>query len=181
VIPFAFVTQSSGKLAEVERILGQDLDHYDLDLPEVQSVEVTNVVIFKVRWAYDELRKPVMIEDTGLYIEAWDGLPGALVKWFVQRVGDSGICRMMKDYSNRRAVAETVVATYDGRGDPVTFSGRIEGSIADTPKGLGGFGWDRVFIPSDLEKTFGEMSGHEKDKYSMRCRAFRNMATHYRL
>jgi len=179
MIPFAFVTQSTGKLIEVERILGQKLDHEPLDLPEIQSVKVEDVVDFKVRKAFTELRKPVMIEDTGLYIEAWNDLPGALIKWFVQRVEDKGICRMMKDYQNRRAVAQTVVATFDGYGEPVTFVGEVEGTIALAPAGEGGFGWDRIFVPAGATRTFGEMHGEEKDTYSMRCKAFKRMLSHY--
>ena len=84
-----FVTQSFDKLTEAERILGEKLDHSPLDLPEIQAVEVEEVVIHKANYAYQALGgKPVLIEDTGLYIAAWNRLPGALVKWFIQRVGE---------------------------------------------------------------------------------------------
>jgi non-canonical purine NTP pyrophosphatase (RdgB/HAM1 family) len=176
---FVFVTQSTSKLAEAERITGRSLEHYRVGLPEIQAVEVEDVVLFKARTAYAELGKPVMIEDTGLFIDAWNGLPGALIKWFVERMGEPGICRMMQDFSNRRARAKTVVATYDGRIEPTIFVGVVEGEISLAPAGTGGFGWDKIFIPIGAKKTFGEMTGQEKDRYSMRRQAFKKMLAHY--
>ena len=120
-----------------------------------------------------------MIEDTGLYIEAWNGLPGALVKWFLSSVGTSGICRMMEGFPDRRARARTIVATYDGRVRPLIFVGEVEGQIAFAPTGEAGFGWDKVFIPVGETKTFGEMTPEEKDRYSMRRQALEKMLAYY--
>lgn len=181
-MPFVFVTGSSGKLREAERILGYKLEHHNIELPEIQSVEVEQVVTFKVMRAFSEVGRPVLIEDTGLFIEAWNGLPGALIKWFVKCVEVSGICRMLKDFPDRRAWAKTVVATYDGKTEPTLFTGVVEGQIALTPAGKGGFGWDRIFIRDEdnaARKTFGEMSDEEKDRCSMRHRAFKKMLAHY--
>lgn len=175
---FVFVTQSTNKLAEAQRILNTKLERYDLDLPEVQAVEVEEVVKHKALYAYEALGgKPVIIEDTGLFIEAWNGLPGALIKWFVKRVGVAGICQMLQSFPNRKAWAETIVATYDGQLQ--IFRGKVEGSIALSPAGEGGFGWDSVFIPAESAKTFAQMAPAEKDKYSMRRQAFEAMAGYY--
>ena len=174
---FTFVTQSLDKVDEAKRILGIELQHYDLDLPEIQAVEIEKVVVHKVKFASEALgRIPVMVEDTGLFIEAWNGLPGALIKWFLKSVGNVGICSMMHDFPNRRAWAKTVVATYDG--DLNTFTGETRGQIAFAPMGENGFGWDKIFIPDGSNKTFGEMSPLEKDSYSMRRLAFEAMKHH---
>lgn len=179
MIPFVLVTQSKGKIREIERIVGYSLQHSEIDLIEIQSVEVEEVVGFKVRLAYERLGRPVMVEDTGLYIKAWEGLPGALIKWFVRCVGEPGICRMMENYSDRTAWAKTVVATYDGCAEPRLYVGRTEGQIAFKPAGTGGFGWDKVFIPDGAAKSFGEMSPEEKDAYSMRRQAFAELMSQY--
>jgi len=178
MISFTFVTQSSNKTAEVERILDIKLKHRYLDLPEIQAVELEEVVAYKAQYAHEALgKKPVMIEDTGLFIEAWNGLPGALVKWFVERVGPVGICNMMHEFPNKNALAKTVVATYDGQIQ--IFTGKVEGRIALAPAGEGGFGWDKVFIPNGAVRTFAEMPPDEKDKYSMRRLAFKAMMAYY--
>jgi non-canonical purine NTP pyrophosphatase (RdgB/HAM1 family) len=172
---FIFVTQSTDKINEANRILGYELERVKMDLLEVQAVEVEDVVTQKVKFAYDALDKtPVMVEDTGLYIEAWNGLPGALIKWFIKRVGAHGVCNMLKEFPNRNAWAETIVATYDG--NLKIYKGKVYGKIAVTPIGEGGFGWDSLFIPNGSYKTFAEMSGDEKDEYSMRRLAFKALA-----
>lgn len=172
---FALVTQSEGKLMEFERILNRKLELCWLDLPEIQAIDVEEVVTHKVKQAYEAWGKPVMIEDTGLCIDAWNGLPGALIKWFVNTVGGDGICHMMSEFSDRRALAKTVIATYDGQTTPRLFVGEVEGSIALAPAGTGGFGWDAIFIPTGVKKTFAEMSPKEKDAYSMRRQALERM------
>jgi non-canonical purine NTP pyrophosphatase (RdgB/HAM1 family) len=105
------------------------------------------------------------------FIKAWGGLPGALIKWFLKAVGEPGICQMMNNFQERDAWAKTAIATYDGVDEPNFYTGIVYGKIADQPSGSGGFGWDQVFIPNGAVKTFGEMSGPEKDQYSMRRQA----------
>ena len=174
---FTFVTQSHHKVREAERLLGAKLDQVSLDLPEIQAVTMEEVIRRKAQHAFSELGgRPVMVEDTGLYIEAWNGLPGALVKWFVDTVGVTGICRMMQGYTNRNATASTLVATYDGR--LLIFDGSVKGHISATPSGTEGFGWDPVFVPEGATKTFADMSWREKDGYSMRRMALEAMAAH---
>lgn len=175
---FTFVTGSDEKVSEVERILHVKIARQNLDLPEIQSVDIENVVSYKAKFAYTMLdEKPVIIEDTGLYFEAWNGLPGALVKWFVEKVGDVGICKMMHEYSNKNAWAKTVVATYDGKLS--IFHGEVRGRIVDKPLGDKGFGWDSIFIPNGSDKTFAQMLPQEKDVYSMRRMAFEKMVLHF--
>jgi non-canonical purine NTP pyrophosphatase (RdgB/HAM1 family) len=175
---FTFVTQSANKVAEAERILHVQLQHAMLDLPEVQAVNIEEVITEKARYAYEALgRQPIVVEDTGLFIEAWNGLPGALAKWFVQHVGDTGICTMLDGFASRRAWATTVVATYD---DQIhLFTGKVQGRIALAPAGENGFGWDRIFIPDGVAKTFAEMTASEKDVYSMRSLAFEAMLAYH--
>jgi non-canonical purine NTP pyrophosphatase (RdgB/HAM1 family) len=175
---FTFVTQSLDKIAEAERILKIPLKHAALDLPEIQAVSVEDVIAHKARYASQVLGgKPVMVEDTGLFIAAWNGLPGALVKWFLQYVGDTGICMMLNEFATRRAWATTVIALYDGQLH--FFAGTVQGRIASAPAGEGGFGWDNIFIPEGAFRTFGEMTPSEKDTYSMRRLALEAMSAHY--
>lgn len=171
---FTFVTQSSSKVEEAKRILREELQHHNLDLPEIQALDVEEVVAHKVKFAYRALGGiPVMVEDTGLYIDAWNGLPGALIKWFDKSVGNVGICQMLHAFPDRSALAKTAIAIYDG--DLNIFLGETCGKISFSPRGEGGFGWDKVFIPEGSNKTFGEMSPVEKDLCSMRRKALEAM------
>jgi non-canonical purine NTP pyrophosphatase (RdgB/HAM1 family) len=170
-----FVTSSQDKLAEVQRILGRTVVMADKELAEPQAVELEVVVAAKVQEAHDLLQAPLIVEDSGLFIAAWNGLPGALVKWFLQYVGVEGICAMLGPFSEREAVARTLVGYHNGQ--VKTFDGSVRGHIAETPRGEGGFGFDSIFIPEGSSRTFAEMEPDEKDFFSMRQRALKRLAS----
>ena len=158
-------TSNKEKLREFEEILGFNLKQIELDLDEIQAVEVEKVVEHKTKQAFDKIKKPVITEDTGLYFEAWNGLPGALIKLFDETVGYANLCELLGE--NRKAKAQTIVGYFDGK-NYRSFIGEISGKIAPSPKGKTGFGWDIIFIPDGYEKTFAEMKPEEKNKISMR-------------
>ncbi|MBI3248385.1 MAG: RdgB/HAM1 family non-canonical purine NTP pyrophosphatase [Deltaproteobacteria bacterium] len=162
-----FITGNADKLAEVERMLGRSVAHEALALEEIQALDLESVARHKARQAYALLQRPVLVEDTGLALAAWNGLPGALVKWFLVTVGAAGLCRLLQSESNRAATAMTVFAYCDDV-QLCVFAGTIDGVIAETPRGNGGFGWDAIFRPHGSEHTFAEMTLEEKDRFSMR-------------
>jgi non-canonical purine NTP pyrophosphatase (RdgB/HAM1 family) len=165
-----FITSNKGKLEEVRAITGMDIRSKSIEIEEIQDVSVENVVKDKAVKAYSKIHKPVIVEDTGLYIKALNGFPGALVKWLVGAIGPKGICRIIGKYNNRSAYAETRIAFYDGK-TLKTFSGRIYGRISGSPIGANGFGWDPIFIPSGQRKTFAQMGASEKNEISHRRKA----------
>jgi non-canonical purine NTP pyrophosphatase (RdgB/HAM1 family) len=171
-----FATSNKDKVAEAKEILRVEIHQIYLDVPEIQGLDVKEVVKQKAIMGYKLTGKPVLVEDTGLYFVAWNDLPGALVKWFLKTIGNEGICRLMKTEANRRARAEVAIGMYDGQ-DVLTFSGDISGEVPLFPRGSSGFGWDPIFQPEGYLKTFGEMTSEEKNSVSMRRTAlekFRN-------
>jgi len=164
-----FATSNQNKLREVRAILGRNIEMLDADLPEIQSVNVEDVVEDKVRRAFEKYNKILIVEDTGLYLEEWSGFPGALAKWLVQTAGIEKWCAML--HGNRRATAKTCVAYFDGKKFQ-TFVGEIQGTIAEKPRGENNFGWDPIFIPDNYKNTFAEMSPDEKNAISHRSKAF---------
>ncbi len=162
-----FITSNDEKLAEVERILGCPLTRKSLALEEIQAIDLEPVVRHKAQQAYTMLGRPVLVEDTGLAFAAWNGLPGALVKWFLLSLGVNGLCRLLETEPNRAATATTLFGYCDGETLSV-FSGVVHGVIPPRPRGTAGFGWDAMFQPLGSERTFAEMTPEEKDKFSMR-------------
>ena len=165
-----FITSNEQKLAEVERVLGHPLARECVALEEIQAVALEPVVRHKAQQAYATLGRPVLVEDTGLAFAAWNGLPGALIKWFLITLGVEGICRLLASEKNRDATATTMFAHYDGK-ELRVFSGEVQGMIPSTPRGSAGFGWDAIFQPLSSARTFAEMTPAEKDGFSMRRRA----------
>ena len=166
-MPICFVTSNENKFNEVKSILKIDLERENIDLDEIQDVESEKIIKHKAKQAFLALKKPVLIEDTGLFIEAWKGFPGALIKWMLKLVGNEGICKMMEKEKNRSAEAKTYFCLYNGKKYDI-FVGEIKGKIPINPKGKANFGWDPIFIPEGYSKTFAEMTQEEKNKISMR-------------
>lgn len=173
-----FVTSNEHKRREAAEILGFELESATPDVPEIQSLDVAEVAVAKARAAYELLGSPsypVLVEDSGLVVEAWNGLPGALTKWFIQSVGSEGILRMIPQ-GERTARAVCAVAVVGGvAGESVrVFEGVVPGALAPEPRGESGFGWDPIFIPEGGERTYAEM-GDAKHEDSHRARAFRGV------
>jgi len=166
-----FVTGNPNKIREAQDILGFELDHAEIDLEEIQTYDIRTAVTAKVNQAWDILKCPVMVEDSGLIFTSWNGLPGALVKWFEKTVGCSGLLRMLKDFDDRKAFAVCMVAIHDGNEVSVA-EGRVHGQISESMKGKNGFGWDVIFIPEGFSQTYAEMDPEDKNSISHRRLAF---------
>jgi XTP/dITP diphosphohydrolase len=170
-----FVTTNEHKRREVQEILGVALERADLDLPEIQAIDPAEVATEKARAARETLRDPalpVLVEDSGLMVEAWGGFPGALTKWLMSSVGNEGLLRMLGPDQDRSAKAVCVVALAQTDGNMRTFRGEVPGIVAQKPRGSGGFGYDPIFVPEGSSLTYAEM-GEGKNADSHRARAFK--------
>ena len=177
--PEFFATKNVNKLREVNEILGRTLEQISVVLFEPQGVDVETVVREKAEDAFRKTGKFVLVEDTSLEFAAWNGLPGALIKWFLDTVGNEGILRMLTGEVNRKAIAKTSVGFFDGTQAHV-FMSSVSGTIPETVRGTGGFGWDPIFIPDGSAKSFAEMTSAEKNAISMRKLALERMKTELR-
>lgn len=164
------ITGNAGKVAEISRLLGIEVRSQKVPLPELQATDVREVARAKAQAAYDQLRRPVLVDDTGLYIDAWGELPGALVAWFLDNVGCEGLLKMLEGWSDRSARVVTALGYCDEHGVQV-FDGELRGSIATELRGENGFGYDPIFIPGGKDQTFAELSNEQKDAMSMRALA----------
>lgn len=173
-LPVVFVTSRAEKAREAER-LGFAIERLDMDLPEPQALDPSEIVEAKARAAYAMLSRPVLVEDSGLAVEAWGGFPGALVKWLEKSAGVASLARMLDAFPDRSATAVCAIAYCDGA-EVVTARGTSRGAIAPEPRGSNGFGWDVLFVPEGFDRTFAEMRGEEKDAVSHRRRAWDAMA-----
>ena len=170
-----FVTGNSNKLREAQEILGIEMEQGRADhLHEIQTNDIRQLVEHKVTEAWREFQCPVLVEDSGLIFTAWNGLPGALVKWFEKSVGCEGMLKMLESFENRQAEAVCLAAVYDGK-TMVIGEGRVPGTISREIRGTQGFGWDVIFIPDGDARTYAEMSPQEKNAKSHRRQAFESL------
>jgi non-canonical purine NTP pyrophosphatase (RdgB/HAM1 family) len=167
-----FVTSNLGKLREVEAVLGCSLRHRGLDLPELQSLDLAEVVRAKAAAAHRRLSAPVLVEDTSLELAGMGGFPGPLVRWLLASVGPEGICRLGACFEDRRATVRCLACAYDGAGE-VLGEGVVAGAVVRSPRGRRGFGWDSTFVPDAGDgRTYAEMDDAEKNAISHRRKAF---------
>ena len=169
------MSSNPDKARAAAEILGLELNSVALAFPEPQTLHVAEVAAAKAiaaREALGQADLPVLVEDSGLIIEAWNGLPGALTKWFLRSVGNEGLLRMLSAEENRSARAVCAVVVADVDGSVRAFVGEVRGSIASEPRGSGGFGWDPIFVPEGYAKTYAEL-GVLKHRDSHRARALK--------
>lgn len=162
-----FATGNQHKREEANAILWGGLERIDLDLEEIQSTSVEEVVAHKAKLAYQLTGSPVFVEDVGLRFEARNQLPGALIKRFLKELGTQGLIDQLSSFENKKAEAICCVGYYDGE-KVHSFTGIVKGSIASVPQGTTNFGRDPIFIPEGSEKSFAEMSAEEKNAISHR-------------
>jgi inosine triphosphate pyrophosphatase len=171
---FVFVTGNAGKLREAESLLGYPPESFALDLPELQTLDLHEILRGKARAAFATLGRPVLVEDVSLELAALGGFPGPLVKWMLAAIGAQGIAKTAAALGDTRARAVCGLAYLDGGGEELRiFEGAAEGSLVLGRRGEHGFGWDEVFQPAGLERTYAELAPAEKDPLSHRGKAWR--------
>lgn len=168
-----FVTGNQGKYEEAKQIIS-DLLQQDIDLIEIQGIDPKPIIAHKLSEAQNILTGSIIVEDTSLYIEGLNGLPGPQIKWFMKTIGNEGIVKIANSFGNTKATAKVVIGYSDEQGKVEFFEGSIDGEIV-APRGDNGFGWDPIFQPTGLDKTFAEMTQEEKNQISMRKIAFQKL------
>src|SRR3990172_9655674 len=162
-----FITGNEGKAKYLSEYFNIPVEHRKLNLPEIQSLDLAEIVKDKARRAYEIVREPVLVEDVFFFFFALGKLPGPLIKWFFEEMGNKGLCRLIDKFESREALVEVNFAFCDENGVKI-FSGQRKGIIAEAPRGEMGFGWDPIFIPEGHQKTWAEMTPDEKHATSMR-------------
>ena len=206
-----FLTSNAGKLAEAAQFFSKlGVAVHALEVPEGSVVEpqastLKEVAEAKIRQALNHLphdNAMVLVEDAGLFVDALDGFPGVYSSYVHETIGNAGLLRLLSHLLSedparskrlRSASFQAVAALWDGKEIHVG-QGVCKGSIAYGIEGDGGFGYDPIFIPSDLDEegmpldpeTLGVVSTHGqtfrsveadmKHQFSHRRRALEDIA-----
>ncbi|MEM1525728.1 MAG: XTP/dITP diphosphatase [Ignisphaera sp.] len=176
MIKLYFATNNKHKLEEAQKVLNKYcvcLELIDVKKIEIQSELLDDIARYAVLEAYRFVKKPVIVEDSGIFIEVLKGFPGPFSNYVYKTIGLNGILKLLEGENNRRARFEAVVALALNEGEVRMFKGVAEGFIAYEIRGSKGFGFDPIFIPVEGDgRTFAEMDTEEKNKFSHRGRAF---------
>lgn len=164
-----YVTGNANKAKYFETIVGKQIGFRDLDINEIQSLDIKEVVTAKAKAAYQQILSPVLVEDTYLVIDSFGRLPGPFIKWFIDELGLPRLCQIID--GDRSATAGASFAFYDGT-NLKTLSSSLRGQISQEPRGDAGFGWNPIFIPEGSHKTLGEMDDKEFQSFYVRIKPF---------
>lgn len=172
-MPLYFITGSKEKFAEAKAIM-PFIEQVVIDLPEIQEIDAKAVVKEKLLVALKQRKGEFIVEDTSLYLDCLNGLPGPLIKWFLKAIGNKGLAMIAKKLKNTKATAKTIFGYAKSPKEIYFFEGSIRGNVV-APRGKFGFGWDAIFQPKGYRKTFAELSPEEKNKISMRRKALNKL------
>jgi XTP/dITP diphosphohydrolase len=207
-------TRNTAKLRELGRILGAEdhggaqiklagLDEFPgaPDVPETEATFEANALL-KARAIADYTGLPAVADDSGLCVDALNGMPGVLSARWAGRHGDDRanlelVLAQVADVPDSRLGAQFVCAAalvvpgsgvpgsgvpgsgVPGSGVPESgarervVTGQVEGRLIRVPRGSGGFGYDPIFVPDGFDQTTAEITAEQKDAISHRGRAFR--------
>jgi XTP/dITP diphosphohydrolase len=183
-------TRNAGKLAELQRILapyGVDLvgtgAFPDLaDVPETGATFADNALL-KARAVSAATGLVAVADDSGLAVDALNGMPGILSARWAGRHGDDDanldlVLAQIADVPDERRGASFVcaAAAVSPHGREIVVEGRVSGTLLRERRGTNGFGYDPIFVPAGEARTTAEMSAEDKDAISHRGKAFRALA-----
>ena len=191
---FLLATRNAKKLVELQRILDRalgagevalvglaDVPAYD-EVPETGLTFVDNAVL-KAREGAAHTRLPTVADDSGLAVDALNGMPGVFSARWAGRHGDDVanlelVLAQLSDVDDLHRGARFVCAAalVLPSGEEYTVSGEMPGRLIRAPRGSGGFGYEPIFEPDGYTRTSAELDPAEKDAISHRGKAFRDLA-----
>ncbi len=176
-----FVTTNDGKWLEVSSLLaayGISVERINAKVLEIQSDDLAEIARIAALDAYRSFGGDLFVEDAGLFVDALNGFPGPYSAYAYRTIGIRGLLRLMEGVERRTAAFRSAVAHVDREGRVSVFVEEVRGFITTEPRGTGGFGFDPVFVPLGSERTFAEMDVEEKNRYSHRAKAVRQLVRH---
>jgi XTP/dITP diphosphohydrolase len=147
---------------EAMKGLPVELEQLKLETPEIQSMNVEEVAKFSAKWAADKLGKPVIVNDTGFFIEALKGFPGVFAAYADKTISIEGIMKLMNRVKNRKAYFVEATAYCEPGKEPVVEADELHGIIADKPSGEHGWFTDQFFIINGDDRTMGSYTNQER-------------------
>lgn len=179
-------TKNPGKVRELARILspyGLALEGATYDPGPETGASFADNALAKAREGVQHTGLPTIADDSGLTVDALNGMPGIFSARWAGKHGDDLanldlLLAQVEDVpDDRRGAAFVCAAAYalpDGRSEVVM--GQMRGALVRAPRGTNGFGYDPVFVPDGYAVTSAELDPDEKDAISHRGKAFRALA-----
>lgn len=179
------VSGNTHKLLEIQKIAPEGVEiesikslDVSLNIDENGDTFIQNSI--KKVEAFRNLGVPLIADDSGLEIDAFDGFPGVHSARFMEEHSYEekmqAILEKLANVENRTARFRCAATFFDPKNSILLAAeGTVEGTIALEIRGNKGFGYDPIFIPEGYKKTFGELGEEIKNRISHRSRAFKRL------
>ena len=174
-----FITTNIHKVEEVIDFLKKyniKIKQVKMDYEEDKEADMEEISKKAAKYLANKLKKPVIVEDTGLFFKAYNNFPGAQPKFVINSIGFDGIFRLLEG-KNREAYFYTAIGYCAPKSQPKLFIGKMSGKITSKvikPK-IKAMPYDHIFVPEGSAKTIVEMSLNEKNILSQRGEAARKL------
>jgi XTP/dITP diphosphohydrolase len=150
---------------------GYELEHLNASYPEIQAESLEETIVPGLTWLVSKFERPVMIDDSGFFVDALKGFPGVYSSYVFKTIGCEGILRLMAGRSDRSARFECCVGFMAPGREQFVAKGVSRGEVTLEMRGSGGFGYDPIFVNEGHTKTYAELDVIEKNKVSHRGKA----------
>ena len=171
-----FVSSNENKFQEAERILsnsGVQINLFKTTLEEIQSNNLNDIAEQKAINAYELVKKSVIIEDDGLFVDSLNGFPGPYSSYAYDTIGNKGIMNLLENSQVRDAKFVSIIAYCDNDYGVKLFESSIPGKISSSIE-KGGWGYDPIFIPAGESKTYANVPN--KDRLSHRASSLKKFS-----
>jgi XTP/dITP diphosphohydrolase len=186
-----YITGNSGKFKEVQRFIynynfSSIVSSFVLrqvnieEIYEIQSLDQKKIALHKAQQAWHLLKKPLILDDSGIYFNKYFNFPGTLTKFVYDGIGLEGLLKLV--VAGDRATFRLLLVYIDREGLYKVFEGQCEGTIVIPNKILAHpqLPYDDIFLPDGAEKTYAEMRGNtEFDGYFYRLMAVKKFLEWY--
>ena len=186
-------TNNAHKLTEIRQILSPyhitvyGMKDLNINIGEVEENGKTyfDNALIKAKALQKVTKMPIIADDSGFEIEALGWMPGLYSARYAESFGghDKAIDHILEEIKgktrNARFICDIVLVNVEDK--PLKFEGLVEGSVAESVDGNGGFGYDPIFIEKTLGKTYASMSQEEKNRVSHRGLALKKLLAYLRI
>lgn len=174
-----FVSTNKHKFYEIKQILakhGITLKWHKLELKEEKNATLEKIAKSKAKQAYRKIKKPLIVEDTGIFFDGLTEFPGANAKRIYEKIGYAGLLRFASMKSGK-AYFKTVICFTDGKRH-ILFSGKLRGKITERVycKNKDVMPYERIFVPEGFNRPLCMLSRKKKNEISHRAKAAERLA-----
>jgi len=177
-----FATGNKHKIEEMTPILseaGVELEQVKIDYPEDRDKTIQEIAKSGAKYCCEKLNKPVIVEDTGIFFNAYPNFPGSAPKYCYHALGYEGLYKLIKGEDKGMKFVSVIGYCEPGK-EPIIFEGEWKGKMSDKPQNMDAdvMPYERIFIGDGAGKTSSELTREEKRKFSHRSKATKKLTAY---